>query len=135
MPINQSRPAIMCIEANPIEVLKSSDAPKGAAAVTIPNTRPIVGDLDRNPFDFFPIRDAIYAAITRPIKVEANTIGRTISWDPPWFTIIVASAALAIKKIIELIKAINRAPIHEHTKYRIRLIVFTLFSKNPNLYK
>lgn len=39
------------------------------------------------------------------------------------------------KAIIELIKAINRAPIHEHTKYRIRLIVFTLFSKNPNLYE
>jgi len=42
---------------------------------------------------------------------------------------------MKIKAIIELIKAIIRAPIHEHTKYRIRLIVLTLFSNNPNLHE
>jgi glycosyltransferase involved in cell wall biosynthesis len=39
------------------------------------------------------------------------------------------------KAVWELIKAIIRCPIHEHTKYRLRLIVLTLFSRNPNLYE
>jgi glycosyltransferase involved in cell wall biosynthesis len=39
-----------------------------------------------------------------------------------------------LKAISTLLKAIITCPIHEHTKYRIRLIVLTLFSKKPNLY-
>ena len=39
------------------------------------------------------------------------------------------------KAIFELIKAVLRSPIHEHTKYRLRLIVLTFFSNNPNLYE
>lgn len=39
------------------------------------------------------------------------------------------------KAVLELIKAVTRCPIHEHTKYRLRLIVLTLFSRNPNLYE
>lgn len=40
-----------------------------------------------------------------------------------------------VKAILQLIKAVFRSPIHEHTKYRLRLIVLTLFSKDPNLYE
>jgi glycosyltransferase involved in cell wall biosynthesis len=39
------------------------------------------------------------------------------------------------KAVFELIKAVIRSPIHEHTKYRLRLIVLTSFSRNPNLYE
>ena len=39
------------------------------------------------------------------------------------------------KAILQLIKAVFRSPIHEHTKYRLRLIVLTLFSNDPNLYE
>jgi glycosyltransferase involved in cell wall biosynthesis len=40
-----------------------------------------------------------------------------------------------IKAISVLIKAVMKCPIHEHTKYRLRLIVLTFFSNNPNLYE
>ena len=66
-------------EAKANAVFESSEALNGAAAVTMPNTRPMIGDLDRKPCDFFPMREAMNAATTSPNKVEAKTIGRAIS--------------------------------------------------------
>lgn len=39
------------------------------------------------------------------------------------------------KSVFFLIKAIFISPIHEHTKYRLRLLFLTLFSKNAHLYE
>ena len=52
-PKYQVTPATTCIEAKAIAVFESSEALNGAAAVTMPNTRPMIGDLDRKPCDFF----------------------------------------------------------------------------------
>ena len=47
VPTNQIRPATTCIEAKPIDVLESSEALNGAAAVTTPKMSPIVDDFDK----------------------------------------------------------------------------------------
>ena len=78
-PKYQVTPATTCIEAKASAVLESSEALNGAAAVTIPNTRPMIGDLDRKACDFFPMREAMNAVTTSPNNVEAKTIGRAIS--------------------------------------------------------
>ena len=47
VPTNQIRPATTCIEAKPIDVLESSEALNGAAAVITPKMSPIVDDFDK----------------------------------------------------------------------------------------
>ena len=82
-PINQVTPATTCIDAKANAVFESSEALNGAAAVTIPNTRPMIGDFARKPCDLVPMREVMKAATTSPNKEEAKTKGKAISCVRP----------------------------------------------------
>ena len=82
-PTYQVTPATTCIDAKANAVFESSEALNGAAAVTIPNTRPIIGDFVRKPCDLIPMREVMKAATTSPNKEETKTKGKAISCVRP----------------------------------------------------